>query len=142
MSHQERVAWVSLLTMAVTFGPRFILTAVDPPAEALPDLPAMVRLAAATLGQAMLLGVGYLFLRHRFPEDARVHADERDRAIWHQALHFACIAMIVGMILVGIVRPLHATGWKLINTGVFMIVLAGSVQKGAAICGYRRGLSA
>lgn len=142
MSHRERVAWLSLIAMALTFGPYFILTAIDPPMEALPDLSALARLAITTVSQAALLGAGYLFLRYRFPEDAAAPADERDRAIGHRSLHTAYIVLIVGMILVGCVMPFHSSGWELINAAVFMIVVAEVVHNGAAVWGYRRGLSA
>ena len=137
--HRERVAWLSLIAMAVTFGPYFTLTVLWPPSAPLPALPALLRFGVTTVAQLLILGGGRLWLRLRFPEDARAAADERDRAVTRRAQSVAYFVLIGGMIVVGIVMPFQSSGWKLVNSAIFMIVLAEVVHYGVAICGYRRG---
>ena len=49
MPYREKIAWLSLITMAVTFGPYFTWTAIAPPTEPLPDLRAMGVFAATAV---------------------------------------------------------------------------------------------
>ncbi len=139
LSHREKVAWLSLATLAVTFGPYLIAMAANPPSRPLPDLRTMSFFASAAVAHLVLLGGGHLWLRMRFPADARAPADERDRAITLRALGAAYYVLIVGMIVVGCVMPFNSAGWKLINTAVAMIVLAQLVHYGVAAWSYRRG---
>lgn len=139
MAYREKIAWLSLLAMAVTFGPYFTWMAIWPPTEPLPDLVTMGRFAATVLGQALILGIGRCYLRRRSPADARAPADERDRAITLRSLGAAYYVLIVGTILVGCVMPFHSGGWQLINAAVAMLVLAEVVHYGVAAHGYRRG---
>jgi hypothetical protein len=139
MPYREKVAWLSLIAMAVTFGPYFTLTAIAPPTEPLPDLRAMGLLAATLVAQMLILGAGHLWLRIRSPQEARAPADERDRAITRRSLGVAYYVLIAGMILVGIVMPFNSGGWTLINAAVVVIVLAEVVHYGVAVWSYRRG---
>ena len=139
MPYREKVAWLSLIAMAVTFGPYFALMAIAPPTEPLPDLRSMGWFAAAAGTQMLILGGGHLWLRIRSPHDARAPADERDRAITRRSVGVAYYVLIAGMILVGCVMPFNSGGWTLINAGVLMIVLAEVVHHGVAVWGYRRG---
>lgn len=139
MPHRERVAWLSLLAMAVTFGPYMIHAALVPPSAPLPDLRTMGIFAATALAQAVILGIGHLWIRLRWPEDARVPADERDRAIARRSVSAAYHVLIAGMILVGCVMPFTSGGWKLVNAAAFTIVIAEVVHYGMAAWCYRRG---
>ncbi len=138
MSHRERVAWLSLIAMAVTFGPYFALVAMTPP-EPMPDLRALWVFAAAMTVQMLILGGGQLWLRIRSPEDARAPADERELEIGRRSLGAAYYVLIAGMIVVGCVMPFNSSGWALVNASVAAIVLAESVHHGVALCGYRWG---
>jgi hypothetical protein len=86
----------------------------------------------------LILGVGYLYLRLRFPEDSRMPPDERDRAISSRSISYAYYVLIAGMILVGVVMPFNSGGWKIINAAIAMIVAAEVVHYGTAVYGYRR----
>lgn len=139
MPHRERVAWLSLIAIALTFGPYTLFITTSPPTAPLPDLRTMAFFAATTLSQALLLGIGHLWIRARWPEDARLPADERDRAIAQRAVGAAYHVLIVGMILVGCVMPFVATGWKLVNAAALTIVLAEIVHYGLTVWSYRKG---
>lgn len=140
MPYREKVAWLSLIAIAATFGPYFTVMALAPPTEPLPDLRAMAWFAGTALTQMLILGLGHLVLRHKSPQDSRVPADERDRAIARRSIGAAYYVLMVGMILVGIVMPFNKAGWQLINTAILMIVLAEVVHYGVSVWSYRRGV--
>ena len=139
MPYREKIAWLSLIAMAVTFGPYFVEASFDPFRDAAaPNLPQMGLFAAATLTQALILVIGRLYLRSRSPEDARMPADERDLAIERRSIYAAYFMLMAGMIMVGCIMPFSAAGWKLVNAAVFMIVAAEVVHYGVVALSYRR----
>ena len=137
MPYREKTAWLSLIAMAVTFGPYFAITASSNP-EALPNLRQLGLFAVAAITQMLILGVGHLYLGRRSPQDARTPPDERDRAIMHRSIRSAYYLLIVGMILVGCVMPFHSSGWAIINAALFMIVAAELVHYSVVVFSYRR----
>ena len=140
MPYREKVAWLSLLAMAFTYGPYFALTTLQPlPEGAMPNLQQMGRFAGTAVAQMLILAAGHLVLRRRAPEDARVAADERDRAIERRSRRIAYFVLIVGTILAGVVMPFFASGWAIINAALAAIVVAEVVHYGVAVRSYRRG---
>lgn len=140
MSHREKVAWLSLAAIVVTFGPYFLLTALRPPAAGtMPELQQLGRFAVTTIVQMLILGGGHLVLRLREPEEARLPADERDRAVQARSIRIAYFVLITGMILVGVIMPFTTGGWAIVNAALASIVLAEVVQYGIAVWSYRRG---
>jgi len=140
MPYREKVAWLSLVAIAVTFGPYFAMLALAPPPEApLPNLRLMRLFGATVVAQALILGAGHLVFRLRAPDDARAPADERDRAIERRSVRVAYYVLITGIILVGCIMPFNAIGWTLVNAAVAAIVVAELVHYGIAVWSYRRG---
>ena len=139
MPHREKVAWLSLLALAVTYGPYFVLTALDPPDGTMPDLDQLTRFGVTTVAQMLILGAGHLLLRLRAPEDARQPADERDRAIERRSRRIAYYVLIAGTVLAGVVMPFFASGWTIVNTALAAIVVAELVHYGSTVRSYRRG---
>jgi hypothetical protein len=139
MPYREKIAWLSLIAMAITFGPYFVEVAIDPfRSVPLPNLPQMGLFAATTLTQALILGLGRLYLRIRSSEDARTPPDERDLAIERRSIYAAYFVLLSGMIFVGCVMPFTSGGWKLVNAAVAMIVLAELTHYGVVAVSYRR----
>lgn len=138
-THHERVAWLTLAAMSVTFGPYLVWMAISPPVEPLPDWKTMRLFGGAAAIQMVILAVGHLWLRMKWPEDANAPADERDRAIALRSLRVAYYVLIAGMILVGCVMPFNSGGWKLVNAAIAVIVLAQGVHYGMVVRSYRRG---
>lgn len=139
MSYREKTAWLSLIAMALTFGPYFaIVKAGVFQSDALPNLRQLGVYAAAALTQVLLLGVGHLYLRYRSPEEARIPPDERDRAIKYRSMSYAYGVLIAGMIMVGVIMPFNSAGWSIVNAALFMIVIAEVVHYGAVVASYRR----
>ena len=138
MPYKEKIAWLTLLAMVVTFGPYFTLVALDTsPATAMPDLPSLWRLGIALGAQAVIVITGHIILAMRNKEDAGLPADERDLAIAHRSMARAYYVLICGMILVGFVMPFESAGWSLINAALFMIALSELTHYGSIIAGYR-----
>jgi hypothetical protein len=139
MPYREKIAWLSLVAMAVTFGPYFVVAAVsirDGGSE-LPGLRFLVLFAAAAITQVLLLGLGRWYLRRKSPLDARTPPDERDRAIDRRSVAMAYYVLIAGMIVVGVVMPFNASGWNIINAALFAVITAEVVHYACAVTNYR-----
>ncbi|HEY7464993.1 MAG TPA: hypothetical protein VH987_11275 [Candidatus Limnocylindria bacterium] len=141
MPHREKLAWLYLIAMAVAFVPYFTYTAMDPPTDALPDMGRLMRLAAALIGQAVVLGIGYLLLWVSNRTEARAPADERDKAIERRALGVAYYVLIAGAVAVGCFLPFTDTGWSIVNSAVGAVLLAEVVHYGVVVWSYRRGVA-
>lgn len=139
MPYREKIAWLSLAAMAVTFGPYFaVLSAGLLPGDAVPDLRKLGVYAAVAIAQALILGAGHLVLRRLSPQDARQPMDERDRAIKHRAVSWAYHVLIAGMILVGVMMPFTSHGWTLVNAALFAIVASEFLRYAIVAVSYRR----
>jgi cytochrome b561 len=95
--------------------------------------------AIATAIRLLILAVGTIVIRARSGADARLPADERDRAIAARSAATAYYALMAGMILVGIIMPFEAQGQAITNAALFALVTAEILRYGAVIFAYRRG---
>jgi hypothetical protein len=139
MPYREKTAWLSLLAMAITFGPYFTMTAMHfLPSEPMPSLRQLGLFAVTAIVEMLILGIGHLYLRRRSTQEARMPLDERDQAIMRRSVSSAYYVLIVGMILVGCVMPFNSNGWSIINATLFMIVAAEVVHYGVVVFSYRR----
>ena len=138
MPYREKIAWLYLAAMALTYGPYFLITALHPPGDALPNLHQFWRFAVTAGAHAILAGGGQaaIFLQNR--EEARQPLDERDLAILHRSRTYAYYTLLSGTILVGCFLPIQHRGWTLVNGTLLAIVVAESVQNGFAAASYRR----
>ena len=60
MSYRERVAWLSILAMAVTLGPYLVLTAIDSASsDAVGHVSLLIRFGTAASANALVLGAGH-----------------------------------------------------------------------------------
>lgn len=138
MPYREKVAWLSLAAIALTFGPFFTYLKLFPPGDALPNLRLLGIFAAVVTVQVMILAIGHILLRTGAPQDARLPLDERDRAIMYRARSAAYYVLIAGVCLAGVTLPFYADGWRVISASLFMIVLAEVVHYGVIVFNYRR----
>lgn len=139
MPYREKTAWLSLLAMAITFGPYFTIVAARArPDEPLPNLFQLGLFAGTAIVQMLILGVGHLYLRRGSAQDAPMPLDERDRSIMRRSVSSAYYVLIVGMILVGCIMPFQSSGWTLVNAAIFMIIAAEFVHYGVVVISYRR----
>ncbi len=139
MPYREKVAWLSMMAMLLTFGPYFTLVASGYfPETPLPDFRQLAGYAITAAVQVTILVVGHIVLRRNNQLDSKVPADERDIAIKQRSVSAAYYVLITGMILVGVIMPFTSNGWQIVNAALFMIVLAELVQFAMVVVGYRR----
>ncbi|MEO9170322.1 MAG: hypothetical protein ABI282_09625 [Candidatus Baltobacteraceae bacterium] len=139
MPYREKTAWLTLIAIAVTFGPYFAITAGrSRAASAVPDLHQLGFFAIVVIAQAIILAAGYAFFAIASPREARTPPDERDRAITSRSIAFAYYVLIAGMILVGCVMPFNSSGWAIINAALATIVAAELVHYSVIVVSYRR----
>lgn len=138
MSYREKIAWLSLIAMAVAYGPYFTFVARGPVSwEPLPHLHPLALFALASMVRMFILGAGYLYFRLAFPRQERPPLDERDRAIERRSISAAYYVLIAGMILVGCFMPFSSTGWTIVNAAIFWIVAAEVIHYSAVVASYR-----
>ncbi len=138
MPYREKTAWLALIAMAVTFGPYFALVQIAPPSAELPNLGQLAIFGTAAITQLLILGAGHLYLRLSAPQDARIPPDERDQAILRRSISSAYYVLLIGMILVGVIMPFTTGGWEIVNSALFMIVIAEAVSYSVIVVSYRR----
>jgi hypothetical protein len=138
MPYRQKVAWLSLLAMAVVFTPYFTWAKLHPPTNVVPNLPRMALYAATAGVWVLILGIGHAVLRWRAPGEAKLPLDERDRAIQYRSRNYAYGVLLTGMILVGCIMPFTGAGWEIVNAAIFMIVLAEIVHDGTVVCIYHK----
>lgn len=138
LPYREKIAWLSLIAMAATYGPYFLIVVANSlRGEPLPNFRQLGLFAVVSVVQMLILGAGHLWLRRRFPVEARTPPDERDRAIKQRSISLAYHLLIGGMVVVGCVMPFRSGGWEIINAALFTIILAEVVHYGAVVVGYR-----
>lgn len=138
MPYREKTAWLSLIAIAVTFGPYFTIVAVNPLRNGeVPNLRQLGLFAIAAVVQMLILGAGHLYLKRMSPQDAGMQPDERDQAIMRRSISFAYYVLIAGMIVVGCVMPFSFSGWAIINAALLMLVAAEVVHYGVIVVSYR-----
>jgi hypothetical protein len=141
MPYREKLAWLSLVGMAVCYGPYFALTSWSPLLDQpLPNLELMARFAAAAGGNAVWVLLGRLILQATTPRDERSVADERDRAVDRRATTVAYYVLIGLALYVGGVKPFTSAGWHVVNAMVASVVIAETLRHALIVLGYRRGL--
>lgn len=138
MPYREKTAWLSLIAMAITFGPYFLITGMDPaPGPASANLHLLASYATAALAQVVIIGLGHLYLRLTSGAEARMAPDERDLAIMRRSISAAYYVLIGGMIVVGCVMPFSSAGWSMVNSAILTIALAETVHYGVVVSSYR-----
>ena len=141
MPYREKIAWLSLVGMAVCYGPYFALTYRSPLLDQpLPNLELMALFAAAAGGNAVWVLLGRLFVRMTTPRDERGVADERDQAVDRRANTVAYYVLIGLALYVGGVKPFTSAGWHIVNSMVASVVIAETLRYALIVLGYRRGL--
>lgn len=139
MTHKERSAWLFLTIFVITYVPYFAISAQRGLPATLPGFEQLTLFGITAVIQMVLIGLGhlYFYLRHR--EDMRAPTDERDRAIELRGLRYSYYVLITGAIIAGVYLPfVEASGWKLVQSMIFFIVLAEVVGYAVVLFEYRR----
>jgi hypothetical protein len=142
MPYREKIAWLSLVGMAVCYGPYFAYTFRSPLLDRpLPNLELMALFAAAAGGNAVWTLLGRLLVRVKTLRDERGPADERDLAVDRRASTVAYYVLIGLALYVGGFMPFTSTGWHIVNSMVASVVIAEVVRYAMIVAGYRRGVT-
>lgn len=140
MPFREKTAWIAVAAMVIAYSGYFIAVTIAPRSGEPHDTLVLLGLfATATAVRLVILGVALLAVRAQSPVDARLPADERDRAIAARSAGIAYWVLMVGMVLVGIIMPFTDHGRAITNAALFWLVTAEIVRYGVAIAAYRRG---
>jgi membrane protein YqaA with SNARE-associated domain len=141
MPYREKIAWLSLVGMAICYGPYFAVTHQSPLLDhPLPNFGLMALFAAAAGGNAVWVLLGRLLVNVKTPRDERAVADERDRAVDRRAGTVAYYVLIGLALYVGCVLPFTSTGWHIVNSMIASVVIAETIRYAVIVLGYRRGL--
>jgi uncharacterized BrkB/YihY/UPF0761 family membrane protein len=139
MAFREKIAWLTLGTMLVAYAAYFLV--IGPAAgfgeRRLLDIIWSFGLVAAAHAAAMIVGSILIAILSR--KEASAPADERDRAIGRRGATVGYYVLIVGTILVGVVMPFSEPPWKIVNTALLAIVIAGVACQIVILWSYRRG---
>ena len=139
MPYREKVAWLSLLALLCSFGPYFTLVATGFfPVKPLPDFFQLLCYGITALVQLTILAVGHLLLRRINRQEARLAEDERDIQMRQRATGLAYGVLMTGIILTGVIMPFYTGGWQIVNSSLFMIVLAQLLVYVSLVLQYRR----
>jgi hypothetical protein len=137
MPYREKFAWLTLVSMALCYTPYFVISHLNPPAQAgtLEGLSQLWLYGAAATGHGLMVGVGQFFI------GKRQKPDERDRDIERRSTQAAFWMLLILMMLVGVVLPLtQAGGWDVANPALLGIILSLAMQSVVQIWLYRRGV--
>jgi len=139
MPFREKIAWLSLVALGVAYIPYFVVVASGAYDHApAPNFPLLTLLAGVSILRLAILGGGWLVLRARAPEDARMKPDERDVAISRRAMASGYYVLTAAMILVGGIMPFTEGVWRIVNAAIFTLVVAEAVVHAVTAVGYRR----
>lgn len=139
MAYREKTAWLAIAAMAIAYGALFIAVALAEQAGTASLLQFLILFAIASAARVAIQFGGMLVVAARAPGDARAPADERDRAIARRGAATAYYVLMTGMILVGIVMPFNAQGWRIANAALGWLVAAELARYFIAVLSYRRG---
>lgn len=139
MAYREKIAWLELAGQVVAYGGFFAAVIVAEQMGGVSLLLFLGLFAAASVVRMLIEGVGRLVIAARSGADARVPADERDRAIARRGAAITYYVLMAGMILVGLVMPFKAGGMKIVSAALLSLVLAEMVRCGIILLSYRRG---
>jgi cytochrome b561 len=137
MAYREKLAWLSLVAIAVAFIPYFTIVAMRAQYQAA-VLPQLGLYAAAACVQVLVLVAGRWILRQQSPQDAAIPPDERDVAISQRGITAAYYVLIAGTIVAGCIMPFSNHGFTIVNAAFAAIILAEVVHYAVAAAGYRR----
>lgn len=137
MAYREKTAWLALTCMVIAYGLYFPLIALRATPPTMFDILWLFGPIAGTQGLAVLIGSIVIALASG--REARVPADERDRAISRRAASAGYYVLLTGAIVAGVVMPFSDPPWRVVNTALLAIVIAEAVRWTVILLSYRRG---
>lgn len=136
MSYREKIAWLSLIAIVLSFAPYFLWVSFGP---ALPTHAGRIVAFGLAAGCfAVLVGLAHLVANLSADRDDRGRPDERDRDIDRHAVQVGYCVLLSGAIIGGCVMPFTHSGWEIVNATAAAIVLAEIAKYGVSAALYRR----
>lgn len=139
MSFREKIHWSAFIGLFGAFGWYFLTF----PWEIVHSRAAMGsvagKLVAVTIIIITLMSVTAAYLGIRYPRDAQLKEDERERAIHLQGTHAAYYPLVLGVYGALIAVFHRVEGAALLNLLVAIVVSAELVRVGWQLWLYRRG---
>ncbi len=135
MAWREKMAWLNLALMLLTYGFYFSLVAATPRSP----WQELWLFGEVSLGQALVMAVASAALALRAGVEARRRPDERDLAISRRSTRIAYFVLMSGMIVVGVVLPLIDQGWHIVHAALLALVLAEVLRHVIMVFSYRQG---
>ena len=139
MAFKEKIAWLSLVGMVVFYGIYFALAVPLVRRGEATTLQLILLLGGVLTAQIIVLIIASIALALQSGRDAAARPDERDRAIARRGAAAAYYVLMVGMVVVGCVMPFRDQGWVIINTALFVLLVAEVTRYGLVVASYRRG---
>ncbi len=136
MASLEQRAWLTLGSMCPAYCVYFIIQVAFP--GLVRGLGAhLVCLAAVAGVHAVVYAAGIILIKQG-ERGGNLLQDERDRAIDARATRTAYFLMLAGLIYVGVVMPLAASDWTLVNASLLVVVTSETLRNALIVIGYRR----
>jgi hypothetical protein len=139
MPFREKIAWLSLMAIAVTSGGYFILLLRAGNGGVPPVQVNLGLLVATVIVITLVTMIGAIAIALMNPKDANAGADERDRSVARRAAAGAYHVLLVLVMLAAVTAHLGLGLGGLLNGILAAIVIAELVRCGLEIHGYRRG---
>lgn len=139
MAFREKLAWLTLAAMLITYSIYFLLLAQLAAAGEPPLLRILTLFAAVTIPQAIIVAIAAIVLALSAKREAQARPDERDRGIARRGAAAAYYALMIGIIFAAVVMPFYAPRWHIITAALLALVLAETIRLGTVVLSYRRG---
>lgn len=141
MPYREKLAWLTLTSLLIASSVYFGILgpSVEFGRNKLLDIVWSYGPVGAVHGLVVLAGYAAITLTSR--GESKTPADERDKAIQQRSTYLAYIVLLVGILYAGMVMPFTEPPYKIINTALFVVVLAELVRDAVVLISYRRGLN-
>ncbi|MEQ1510681.1 MAG: hypothetical protein ABL909_09825 [Sphingopyxis sp.] len=139
MSFNEKIHWAAFFGIAISFGWYFLTypwSIVDTPA----GIAAVAgMLVVVTVIITAVMSVVAATLAIRYPKEAHLKGDERERGFHLRGTHAAYYPLVLGVYGAIIAVFNHIEGAALLNLLLAIVVSAELVRVGAQLWHYRRG---
>ena len=139
MSFREKMHWVAFLGIAGAFGWYFITFpwAIIETRIAIGAVAGM--LVPVTIIIIAIMSIVATFLAIRFPREAHLKEDERERDIHRRGTHAAYYPLVIGVYMILTAIFWGFEGAALLNLVLGIVVCAELVRVGAQLWLYRKG---
>jgi len=139
MSFREKIHWAAFIGIAGAFGWYFLSypwSIVGTPAGIVAIAGMLVPVTLIIIG---LMSVTAAYLAIRYPKEAHLKEDERERGIHLRGTHAAYYPLVLGSYAIMIALFNQLSTALLINLLLAVVIGAELVRVGAQLLAYRRG---